>query len=111
LIDFPKVDCVYTPHLDLARFKFSLELIKQFPPSKLLGFDRWNVDELFNRFMTRYCSELSIVPNKDDMWLIECFRKANIRRARNLKRKGKCGLQPILERAYLEAFSRNWLYQ
>jgi hypothetical protein len=109
LIDFPRQDYVYTPHLDLARFRFSLELTKQFPPAKFLGINRWDVDELFDRFLTGYCHEMNTTLNEDDLWLIGCFRKANIRRAQDIMRKGKCGLQPRLENAYLRAFSREWL--
>jgi hypothetical protein len=111
LIDFPRQNYVYTPHLDLARFRFSLELIKQFPPSKFFGINRWDVDPLFDRFLKGYCQEMHVKPNPDDLWLIGRFRKANIRRAQDLVRKGKCGWQPRLEKAYLQTFSREWLDQ
>jgi hypothetical protein len=111
LIDFPRQDYVYTPHLDLARFRFSLELVKQFPPAKFLGINRWNVDQLFGRFLCGYCHEMQVKPNRDDLCLIGSFRKANIRRAQDLARKGKCGWQPRLEKAYLQTFSREWLDQ
>lgn len=111
LIDFPRRDYICTPHLDLARFRFGLELIKQFPPAKFFGLNRWNVDSFFNRFLGSYCCEMHVSPSQEDLWLIERARKANIRRAQDLTRKGKCGWQPKLEQAYLQTFSRHWLDQ
>ena len=111
LIDFPRRNYVSTPHLDLARFRFSLELIKQFPPAKFLGINRWDVDLLFDRFLKRYCNEMDVDLNRDDLSLIALGRKAYIRRAQDLSRKGRYGWQPILEQAYLQTFCRQWLDQ
>ncbi len=111
LIDFPRLDYVCTPHLDLARFRFGLELVKQFPPAKFFGLNRWDVDSLFDRFLSGYCREMHVALSQDDLWLIARARKANIRRAQDLARKGRCGLQPKLEQAYLQTFSRQWLDQ
>ena len=111
LIDFPRLDYVCTPHLDLARFRFGLELVKQFPPAKFFGLNRWDVDSLFERFLSVYCREMHVALSQDDLWLIARARKANIRRAQDLTRKGRCGLQPKLEQAYLQTFSRPWLDQ
>ena len=111
LIDFPRRDYVSTPHLDLARFRFSLELIKQFPPARFLGINRWDVDLLFDRFLKGYCRQMQAELNKDDLSLIALGRKAYIRRAQDLGRKGRLGLQPMLEKVYLQTFSRQWLDQ
>ncbi len=111
LIDFPRLDYVCTPHLDLARFRFGLELIKQFPPSKFFGLNRWDVDILYDRFLSSYCREMNVSLNDDDLWLISRARKAYIRRAQDLTRKGRCGWQPKLEQIYLRTFSRDWLDQ
>jgi hypothetical protein len=111
LIDFPRLDYVCTPHLDLARFRFGLELIKQFPPAKFFGLNRWDVDLLFDRFLGGYCREMHVALSQDDLWLIAQARLANIRRAQDLARKGRCGWQPRLEQAYLQTFSRQWLNQ
>jgi hypothetical protein len=109
LIDFPKLNYVFTPHLDLARFRFGLELVKQFPPAKFLGINRWDEDRLFDRFLAGYCRKMQVTLNEYDLRLIACFRKANIRRSQDLKRKGRCGWQPRLEKAYLQTFCREWL--
>jgi hypothetical protein len=109
LIDFPKTDYVFTPHLDLGRFKFGLELIKQYPPAKFIGLNRWDVDAIYGRFLDRYCREMRVTPNGDDLRLINCFLKANIRRSQDLHRKGKCGWQSRLEKLYLQTFCRDWL--
>jgi hypothetical protein len=111
LIDFPRLDYVCTPHLDLARFRFGLELIKQFPPARFFGLNRWDVDSLFDRFLSSYCREMHVAPSKGDLWLIARARNANIRRAQDLARKGRCGWQPKLEQAYFQTFSRQWLDQ
>jgi hypothetical protein len=111
LIDFPRHDYVCTPHLDLARFRFGLELIKQFPPAKFFGLNRWEVDSFYDRFLSSYCREMHVALNQDDLWLIARARKAYIRRASDLTRKGRCGWQPKLERMYLQTFSRDWLDQ
>ena len=111
LIDFPRLDYVCTPHLDLARFRFGLELIKQFPPAKFFGLNRWDVDSFYNRFLCSYCREMHVALNQDDLWLIARARKAYIRRAQDLMRKGRCGWQPKLEQMYLQTFSREWLNQ
>ena len=111
LIDFPRLDYVCTPHLDLARFRFGLELVKQFPPAKFFGLNRWDVDSLYDRFLNGYCREMHVALSQDDLWLIARARLANIRRAQDLERKGSCGWQPKLEQAYLQTFSREWLDQ
>ncbi|MDD4161503.1 MAG: hypothetical protein PHW87_03390 [Methanothrix sp.] len=111
LIDFPRRDYVCTPHLDLARFRFGLELVKQFPPARFFGINRWDVDSLFDRFLSSYCREMHVAPSQDDLRLIARARNANIRRAQDLTRKGRCGWQPRLEQAYLQSFSRQWLSQ
>lgn len=109
IIDFPRMNYVFTPHLDLARFRFGLELTKQFPPARFLGINRWDVNPLFDRFLRRYCLEMAIDPSEEDRLIINSFLGAFIRRAQNLRRKGKCGWQPYLEKAYLQTFSREWL--
>ncbi len=111
LIDFPRTDYVFTPHLDLGRFLFGLELIKQYPPAKFLGINRWNVDTLYDRFLERYCQEMQFVPNEEDQRIINCFLKANIRRSHDLQRKDKYGWQSRLEKLYLQTFCKNWLAQ
>lgn len=111
LIDFPRRGYVSTPHLDFARFRFGLELIKQFPPARFLGINRWDVDLLFDRFLKGYCRKINVDLNIDDLSLIARGRTAFIRRAQDLGRKGRYGLQPTLEQLYLQTFSRQWLDQ
>jgi hypothetical protein len=111
LIDFPRTGYISTPHLDLARFRFSLELIKQFPPARLLGINRWDVESTFERFLGGYSHHMQVSLNSDDLDLIALARKAYIRRAQDLGRKGACGWQPKVEQAYLQTFSRQWLDQ
>ena len=109
LIDFPKSEYISTPHLDLGRFKFSLELIKQYPPSKMPGLDWWDASELYDGFLSRYCREIEVDLNVEDMRLIECFKAANIRRSQDISRKSKFNWRSRLERFYLKTFSKGWL--
>jgi hypothetical protein len=111
LIDFPRLDYVCTPHLDLARFRFGLELVKQFPPARFFGLNRWDVDSLYDRFLSSYCREMHVSLSQGDLWLIARARRAYLKRAQNLARKGRCGWQPKLEQIYLQTFSREWLDQ
>ena len=66
---------------------------------------------LFEQFLNRYSREMQIILNQEDLRLIACFRKANIRRSQDLLRKGKYGWQPKVEKAYLSTFCRDWLEQ
>ena len=49
LIDFRRLDYV-CPHLDLAQFRFGMELIKQIPPAKFFGLNHWDADYPVDRF-------------------------------------------------------------
>ncbi|HWQ18767.1 MAG TPA: hypothetical protein VN455_03245 [Methanotrichaceae archaeon] len=109
LIDFPKSDYLSTPHLDLGRFKFSLELIKQYPPSKIIGLNWWDASVLYDRFLSRYCQEMAVELSQEDHRLIECFKAANIRRSQDISRKSKFNWRSKLERFYLKTFSKAWL--
>jgi hypothetical protein len=69
------------------------------------------VDSLYDCFLNGYCREMHVSLSQDDLWLIGRARLANIRRAQDLARKGRCGWQPKLEQAYLQTFCREWLDQ
>ncbi|MFB3766258.1 MAG: hypothetical protein ACE14P_13565 [Methanotrichaceae archaeon] len=109
LIDFPKTNYIFTPHLDIGRFRFGLELIKQYPPAKILGMNLWDVDTFYDMFLNRYCREMGLLPNEKDIELIRCFVRANIMRSHDLGRKDKYSWQSRLEKLYLQTFSKNWL--
>lgn len=111
LIDFPKTEYIFTPHLDLGRFRFGLELIKQYPPAKIFGMNLWDVDSLYGLFLKRYCKEIGLVPNENDLQLIGCFTRANVKRSQDLSRKDKYSWQSRIERLYLQTFSKSWLEQ
>lgn len=111
LIDFPKTNYVFTPHLDLGRFRFGFELIKQYPPAKIFGMNLWDVDSLYDIFLKRYCEEMGLSPNENDLQLISCFTRANIKRSQDLSRKDKYSWQSRIERLYLQTFSKSWLEQ
>lgn len=73
LIDFPNRKCIYTPHLDLARFKFSLRILKQYPQFRFLKINWWNVNSIYDEFLQRYCEEIKAELNRHDMAVINFF--------------------------------------
>jgi len=78
LIDFPEKNCVCTPHIDIARFSFCLNIIKHTPNLfKLRMGTNWDQHNAFNRFIKRYSERQGIILNNSDMMLIEFFYKKN----------------------------------
>lgn len=75
LVDFPGEECVFTPHLDLARFKYSLNIVKQYPQFRFLRRNWWNVEELFSTFLQQYCYATNKKFNNYDLLLINFFEK------------------------------------
>jgi len=73
LIDFPDRECICTPHLDIARWKFNLKFLKQFPQFRFLKLNRWDEERLFQRFVRKYCSEMQVAFNEKDAQLIDFF--------------------------------------
>jgi len=73
LIDFPDRECICTPHLDIARWKFNLMFLKQFPRFRFLKLSWWDEDLLFQRFVRTYCSEMNVTVNEKDMDLVDFF--------------------------------------
>ena len=69
----PEKECICTPHLDIARFKYSLEVIKQYPQFKLLNFNWWNGEKKKKKFLETYCKEMKVKINKYDIALINYF--------------------------------------
>lgn len=75
LIDFPNKKRISTPHIDISRFRFYLELLKQHPYFKLLRKNWWTVDNLFQQFLQQYCNNIGIEYNKSDMYVIKKLQK------------------------------------
>ncbi len=73
LIDFPDRECICTPHLDIARWKFNLKFLKQYPQFRFLRLDWWDEERLFQRFVSKYCSEMQVTFNQKDAQLIDFF--------------------------------------
>jgi hypothetical protein len=73
LIDFPDRECICTPHLDIARWKFNLLFLKQFPQFRFLNLDWWDEDLVFQRFLKKYCSEMHCTSNEQDIHLTDYF--------------------------------------
>lgn len=89
LIDFPGIDCTFTPHLDLARFRFSLEILKQHPQFRLLRLQTWDLDTIFDRLLTRYSSQTASQPNESDFAIISLIEQGYARKLSLVYNEGK----------------------
>jgi len=75
LIDFSGEDYIATPHLDLALFKFKLNIIKQYPFFKYLKLNWWDKERLFERFIRRYSKVIGEEINEQDLTKIDYLEK------------------------------------
>jgi serine/threonine-protein kinase RIO1 len=80
LIDFPESNCVCTPHIDIARFIFCMNIVKNTPNIFRLKLKQdWNLHNVCNRFMMQYSKRQETRLNDDDLMLIEFFYKEHAR--------------------------------
>lgn len=78
LVDFPSPSekkCIATPHLDIAKFRFYLKLLKYHPRFKFLKIHWWNLEIVFNKFLQKYCKKRNIRINKYDILNIRKLEK------------------------------------
>lgn len=76
LIDFPENNCVCTPHIDIARFIFCMNIIKNTPNVfKLKLHQDWDQYEVCNRFLAQYSKRQKLKLNDNDLMLITFFYK------------------------------------
>lgn len=76
LIDFPENNCVCTPHIDIARFIFCMNIVKLTPNIFRLKLKQdWSLHDACNRFMAQYSKRQEIRLNDSDIMLIEFFYK------------------------------------
>jgi hypothetical protein len=76
LIDFPESNCVCTPHIDIARFIFCMNIIKHTPNVFRLKLQQdWDQYDACNRFMAQYSKRQKVKLNDDDLMLIKFFYK------------------------------------
>jgi len=101
LIDFPGMDCIATPHLDLAHFKFRLRIIKQYPQFRILKFDWWDIESLFKFFLNEYCKEIGTKLNRFDKSLIYKLEKEYAIKLRERYEEKAFSLKDKLEKYYL----------
>lgn len=63
LLDFPFRNCVSTPHLDLAGFRFALRVMRQHPQFRFIRLGWWwDPDGIFERLLRKYASEFTKTP-------------------------------------------------
>lgn len=104
LIDFPGIDCTFTPHLDLARFRFSLEILRQHPQFKLLRLQTWDLDTIFDRLLTRYSNLIESRPNESDFAIIRLIEQGYARRLSSIYEQGTDDLRKMVEGIYMSDF-------
>lgn len=104
LIDFPEDECICTPHLDLARFKFSLKIIKNYPQFRFLKINWWDENHIFNNFLGKYCKEMKINLNEHDMAIIDYFVREYVKKIQNIYDNNQFNMRFKLEKVYLRHF-------
>ncbi len=106
LIDFPDRECICTPHLDIARWKFNLLFMKQLPRSRFLRLNTWDEDLVFQRFVDKYCSEMHGTLEENDVLLIDFFLAGYAKKLESIYRQSDT-LRLKLEYRYLSGFLRS----
>jgi hypothetical protein len=103
LIDFPDNNSSLPPHVDLARFKYSLDVISRYPRYRLLGKRLWDMDNLYEMFLTTYCSEMGIRINRQDRSLINWFEAQYAKKLMGVY-DSKSGIRTRLEGIYMKRY-------
>lgn len=109
LIDFPGRECVCTPHLDLAWFRFSLKVIKQYPQFRFFRMNWWAVDSIYKHFLDKYCQEMKANPSEKDLALIDWFEREYVRKLQNLYETNRLNMRLMAERIYMRRFTKTLL--
>ena len=109
LIDFPEQECICNPHLDLARFKYSLAILKQYPQFRFFGMDWWDLNNIYDAFLRKYCAEMKINLNKWDYALINYFERIYARKAKSIYSNNHSNIKFVFEGIYLKSFIKNLL--
>mgnify|MGYP000961133438 CR=1 FL=1 len=79
LIDFPECNSVCTPHIDLARFIFCLNVIKHTPMVTRLRLEQgWDQFIASRQFFERYAMRHNVVLNDADFELIKYFYEKDV---------------------------------
>jgi len=104
LIDFPARDCISTPHLDLARFKFSLEILREHPQFRFLGIEPWILQELYGRFLGTYLTVTDQRMNDVDYSLISHLEREYARKLKTIYENEESPIRLKLEGIYMKRF-------
>lgn len=104
LVDYPYREYVFTPHLDLARFRFSLRVMKQHPQFRFIKRDWWDSEEVFERFLRKYASESNTSPNEEDRVLIDWIETEYAKMLKSIYQETTGSLRINLERIYMKRF-------
>lgn len=109
LVDYPYREYVFMPHLDLARFRFSLRVMKQHPQFRFLRLNWWDINSIFQQFVERYASEFSIEPNENDDKIINWIEREYARQLKRIYEQSVGSVRMKTERIYMQRLIRNLL--
>ena len=109
LVDFPQSRCMFTPHLDLSKFRLSLRVVKEHPQFRYLRMSWWDVESMFDRFVSRYSEMTGTTLNADDLRMVDFMEREHVIRLRNILDSDTSGLRLTLERLYMNGFMHNLL--
>ena len=101
IIDFPTRHFTFLPHIDLARMRFSLRILKLHPQFRLLGLSWWDIDEFYNTFIERYCQEIAIDMNATDRKIVDWLDGLYLQRILSIYARGRHRARLLLEGAYM----------
>jgi hypothetical protein len=109
LVDYPYREYEFTPHLDLARFRFSLKVMKQHPQFRFLKLNWWNIDTTYQKFIERYTSESSIESNENDWKIIDWIEREYTRQLNRIYSQSRGSIRMKTERIYMQRLMKNLL--
>jgi len=101
IIDFPTRHFTFLPHIDLARMRFSLRILKLHPQFRLLGLSWWDINEFYDTFIERYCQEIAIDMNATDRRIVDWLDGLYLQRILSIYAHERYRARLLLEGAYM----------
>jgi len=111
LTDFPASFCIATPHLDLARFKYTLKVLNEYPRFKILNLNWWNPDQIFSRFLKKYADKLDKEINDIDIKLINRLEKEYAIKEKQKYDSKTMSIMNLFEKWYMTPFLENLIHK
>jgi hypothetical protein len=101
LTDFPDNSCISSPHIDIARFRYSLKIVNEYPQFRFLGISWWNHEKVFQHFLRKYCEEMGYGFSKTDETIVDWFERSYFKKLMSVYLCNKSSLKLTVERAYM----------